>query len=127
MAAISVINGKIQEEEIEKIIEVYRQIFDRSLESDWVRGKVHAMMGQGFKIGRILGRKSILFNSSQKSLILQAAYRVAAADGAIDASEEGTLITIANALGMSVSQMNKLFSEIKSETVPVQSYGKNLR
>ena len=100
MKATSFADGKIQDEEILRIADVYRQIFDSDLEIRWIRETANSMLKKDFDIAAALGAKHKSIESSVKPLILEAAYSVAVADGFLDERERSILFAMAGALQM---------------------------
>jgi len=105
MMATSFADGKIQEEEILRIADVYRQIFDSDLEVSWIRETANSMLKKDFDIAAALGAKHKSIDSSVKPLILEAAYSVAAADGLLDERERAILFAMAGALQMTEKEI----------------------
>ena len=105
MMATSFADGKIQEEEILRIADVYRQIFASDLEVTWIRETANSMLKKDFDIAAVLGAKHKSIESSVKPLILEAAYSVAAADGHLDEKEKAILFAMAGALQMTEKEI----------------------
>jgi tellurite resistance protein len=105
MMATSFADGKIQEEEILRIADVYRQIFASDLEVTWIRETANSMLKKDFDIAAALGAKHKLIESSLKPLILEAASSVAAADGFLDEKERDILFAMARALQMTENEI----------------------
>lgn len=121
MMATSFADGKIEGEEILKIADVYRQIFDSDLEVTWIRESANSMLKKDFDIATALGAKHKSMEPSLKPLILEAAYSVAAADGFLDEKERDILFAIARALQMTEKEIAAVSRKLEVFDAQIQS------
>lgn len=113
MLSTSIADGELDEDEVVAIAEIYIQIFGGEIQASWIQDTAKSMLSDGFDIGKTLEGNAVLIEDSMKPVILRAAYFVAAADGIIDDNEKKMLLTIAGALKMEQSEIDKTFEELQ--------------
>jgi tellurite resistance protein len=113
MLSTSIADGELDEDEVAAIAEIYIQIFGGEIQASWIQDTAKSMLSDGFDIGKTLEGNAVLIEDSMKPVILRAAYFVAAADGIIDDNEKKMLLTIADALKMEQSEIDKTFEELQ--------------
>jgi tellurite resistance protein len=116
MIAVCIADGNVQDEEIEIIAKIYKQVFGYSLEVEWIKKTANTMLSNNFDIGEALDDKNEIIETSLKPLILKAACFVAAADKVIDEKERKCLAAIATGLGMTKQEMSTVFNKLQKTT-----------
>ena len=122
MVAMSVADGKLDEEEIEVISQIYEQLTGTTLESKLIRETADEMQKHDFSISDALVQVQGQIDRSTKQLIVKAAYFVMAADSEVDEEEKKLLSEIAGSLRISDTEFGEILSELTaSATAPASS------
>jgi len=113
MMATAAADGEIEDSEVDSIATIYEQIFGATLEENWIRENAEQMLKDDFDIYEAISDEKDIIDPNIIPLVFQASYFVAAADGTIDDNESKILMKIANALGMSDTDIQNNLSELQ--------------
>ena len=102
----------IEEDEINIIREVYRQMTDRPLSKEDVMTEVEQARADGHGIDVYLASIAGNLNDRGKESVVTGAFMVAAADGEIQDEEQKLIGEIGSALDMTPAHLNGLLSEL---------------
>ncbi|MEE8500243.1 MAG: TerB family tellurite resistance protein [Kiloniellales bacterium] len=112
MVAMSVADGKLDEQEIAVISQIYEQLTGAALESELIRETADEMRKHDFSISDALVQVQGQIDRSTKQLIVKAAYFVMAADSEVDEEEKKLLSEIAGSLRISDAEFGEILSEV---------------
>lgn len=101
MVLMMMADGKMDEEEVETIRQVFGKLSGREVSKDEVDAEVAASKNEGGGLRQYLTRVSPNLNDAGKETVVRAAFYVAAADGKITEEETALLAELATALEMS--------------------------
>jgi len=101
MVLMMMADGKMDEEEVETIRQVFGKLSRREVSKDEVDAEVAASKNEGGGLRQYLARVSPNLNDAGKETVVRAAFYVAAADGKITEEETALLAELATALEMS--------------------------
>jgi tellurite resistance protein len=101
-------DGHIDEEEVQTVCAVYRQITGDDVSAEVIRAKAAIAQSQGRDLQAALRDLAIYLTDQAKVAVLQAAVAVAAADGHFEDEEKALVSGISDALGLTEDQLREM-------------------
>ena len=114
MVAMSAVDGELDEQETETIMSVYRNITGGELGAGEISAYANTRLGQEVSSEYTLGNFVLRMSELDKTVIVQAAYLVAAANDEISQSEADALNNIAKALDMTPAQYRQVIDRLSA-------------
>lgn len=122
MIAMSVADGRLDDEETNTISQIYQQLTGAALEPKVIHEIAENMQKENFSISDSLNEVQSQIDDSMKSLIVRAAYFVLIADGEVEDQETKLIAEIAGALRISDVQFSRIIEELtKPESLPQET------
>lgn len=100
MVQMMVADGKVEEEEIETMQQIYLSLTDKELSSHEIEKEISASHTSKEDVLLTLVDAEPFLNSQGKEMVFKAALIIAASDGNIDEAEKEFMLEIATALGI---------------------------
>lgn len=107
-------DGVVEDDEVERVIQVYKQIAGDTLTEERVRRDLEEVQREGQDVTGYLSSMAGSLNDNGKELIIKAAFLIAAADGEFHEDEKKLLGELASSLNMSTAHFKRVidsFSE----------------
>ncbi|MGD8600327.1 MAG: TerB family tellurite resistance protein [Gemmatimonadota bacterium] len=108
MLRVMLADGHIDEEEVQTVCAVYRQITGDDVSAEVIRAKAAIAQSQGRDLQAALRDLALYLTDQAKVAVLQAAVAVAAADGHFEDEEKVLVSGIAEALGLTEDQLREM-------------------
>lgn len=112
MISIAIIDGNLEQNEIDMIAIIYESSWKKSADKDQIRNLANNMMKNGFHDVFNIADIHHYYDVEMRKDIIKAGYMVAFADGDISESEKNRLIEIANAIKITDVQIKEAFDEV---------------
>lgn len=112
MVLMMMADGKIDDEEVETIRQVFGKLSSRDVGREEVEAEVAAATVEGHGLRQYLSNVAGNLNDTGKELVVRAAFFVAAADGKITEEESALLTELATALEMSPAHFKGTIDEL---------------
>ena len=108
MVLMTRVDGHIDDDELVRVRWIMKKRFDRDLQDDDIRALVHEQVSAGVRLHDLLAESAPALDHDQKRLVLEVAFAIASADGAIVDEEDALLVRIARALGIEPAEYRTL-------------------
>ena len=112
MVMMMMADGKIDDEEVETIRQVFGKLSSREVTKAEVDAEVDAVKRDGNNLRHYLASVSGNLNDPGKELVVKAAFFVAAADGKITEEESALLAELASALEMTAAHFKGVVDQL---------------
>lgn len=112
MVLMMMADGRIDEEEIDTIQDVFGKLVNREIQREEVDAEVAAARADGRGLRQYIASVSSQLNESGKDIVLKAAFFVAAADGHVSDEETALLSELASALEISPAHFKGVVDEL---------------
>jgi tellurite resistance protein len=114
MVLIMLADGRIEKEEMETIIEIYKEVTSKDITVDDINGIIESSKTEDISIEEYLKRIKPYLGNYNKELIVKCSFLVSKSDGEIMEEEKILLYEICNALSMTVQQFNSILKDLQS-------------
>lgn len=108
-------DGVVDDDEVERVIQVYKKIAGDTLSEEKVRSEIEQVKNENTSIEEYLKNLGGSLNDNGKELIIKAAFLIAAADGEFHEDEKLLLGRLASALDMTPAHFNGVISSFNQE------------
>lgn len=121
LIATMLCNGQSHENQIGVALGAYHELTGATFPEEQLRREIQELQAEGAQIQDLLEHVASAVNDSGKEALLRAVYQVAVADGEFDQHEQGLLMQIGQALGMSNAHMMGVLAEFTGAPAPALS------
>ncbi len=108
MVLMTRVDGHIDDEELVRVQWIMRKLFGETLAEDDVRALVHQQVSAGVRLPDLLAEHAPQLDHDQRRRVLEVAFAIASADGAIVHEEDALMARIAKALHIEPAEYRTL-------------------
>ena len=112
LVSMMLVDGNIQDSEVQMISKVYAQITNRTLSRAEIMTEASAVENDGLSAAEYAAAISLYMNDPSRELLVRAAISIAAADGDFHDAEGMMITEIAAAIGMSRAHLKGIFADL---------------
>jgi len=114
MAAVAFADGKVDNDEIKRMGQIYNKVTGNHVESSAIRAGIQIALDNKEPIETSLSKISNDLEPTDKANIIHAGALIALANGVFDDSEKSTLRQAANAMGVGPESFNRIIDRAKN-------------
>ncbi len=111
MALMVLADGKVEDDELDSMLQVYSNFSEDKLTQADMRAVVDEMQNRGVSIADFCSEQANKFSVEGKSLLIRAALAIASADGAMSDEEKEGIFAMANGLGLTQAEFDAIIGE----------------
>lgn len=113
MVLMMLADGVVEDEEVDVIRKIYSQLTDMDMSEDDVQDEIEEVQRLRLDVKSALAKCAGYLNEDGKTMVVKAAYLVAAADGVFQEEEKALLASIGRSLGMSSAQFKGVIGSMR--------------
>lgn len=114
MVLIMLADGRIEKEEMETIVKVYKEVTDKEITNEDINEIIKSSESEEISVEDYLKRIKPYLNEHSKELIVKCSFLVSKSDGEIMEEEKILLYEICHALSLTVQHCNSILTDLQS-------------
>ena len=115
MILMSLVDGKIEESEIDSILAIYEKITSAKMERDKLVNEIEEVKQSNKEIIDYTSSLRGQLNDQGKEMIIKAAFLIATSDGEFHETEQDLLTQISSSLDLSSAHLRAILDEMNQE------------